>query len=119
MMAKQTTAPNTAPIIGLSAPKAIFWYFGAVKSSTRVLAVMRWVSVHSSLKERAGVKRGLACGFASAGYLQGMLNWPRGCAFLRAGAVFVRAGWLGQGPGGARPPQAAPEASLARAPAGR
>jgi len=36
--------------------------------------------------------------------LQGMLNWPRGAAFLRAGAVFVRAGELGQGPGGARPP---------------
>ncbi len=35
--------------------------------------------------------------------LQGIVNWPRGCAFLRAGAVFVRAGGLGPGPGGARP----------------
>ena len=60
-----------------------------------------------------------ACGFAAAGCLQGVLNWPRGSAFLRAGAVFVRAGWLGQGPGGARPPAAAPEASLTRAPASR
>jgi len=44
-----------------------------------------------------------ACGFAAAGCLQGALNWPRGCAFLCAGAVFVRAGWPGQGPGRARP----------------
>jgi hypothetical protein len=60
-----------------------------------------------------------ACGFAVAEVFEGMRKWPRGSPFLRAGAVFVRAGWLGQGPGGARPPAAAPEASLTRVPASR
>jgi chromosome partitioning protein len=43
-----------------------------------------------------------------------MRKWPRGSPFLRVGAVFVRAGWLGQGPGGARPPAAAPGALPSR-----
>src|ERR1700760_4440026 len=67
---------------------------------------------YSSLKERVGVVPEGAgrcqAGFRPAvsrwrGCLQGMLNWPGGSAFLRAGAVFVRAGGPGPGPGGARP----------------
>jgi hypothetical protein len=76
--------------------------------------------VHSSLKERAGVKRGFACGFAGAEVFAGMRKWPRGSLpFFAQVPVFVRAGELGQGPGGARPPVAAPEASLTRVPASR
>ena len=67
--------------------------------------------VHSSLKAsrcqagfRPAVSRLRRC-------LRACGNGP-GSPFLRAGAVFVRAGELGQGPGGARPPVAAPEASL-------
>jgi len=75
--------------------------------------------VHSSLKERAGVKRGFGLRFhggrAFAGHAE-LAPWlplsPRRC-------LFVRAGWLGQGPGGARPASPAPEASLTRVPASR
>ena len=78
------------------------------------------VRVHSSLKERAGVKRGSACGFAGAEVFAGhaeMAPWLP--PFSAQVPVFVRAGELGQGPGGARPPAAAPEASLTRVPASR
>ena len=76
--------------------------------------------VHSSLKERAGVQRGSACGFAGAEVFAGhaeMAPWLP--PFSAQVPVFVRAGELGQGPGGARPPAAAPEASLTRVPASR
>ena len=77
-------------------------------------------SKHSSLKERAGVKRGFGLRFrAVARPLQGMADWPRGSPFSAQAAVFVRAGGPGQGPGGARPRLAAPEASLTRVPASR
>jgi len=38
----------------------------------------------SSLKERVGVKRGLACRFAAVEGLQGMAAWPHGSPALVA-----------------------------------
>ena len=46
----------------------------------------------SSLKERAGVKGGLAWSFAAGWLLPGMAAWPYGWLSL-IGAGFVRAGW--------------------------
>ena len=72
------------------------------------------------IPEGAGRCQGVsACSFAGVGCLQGMANWPRGAAFLRAGASLVRAGGLGQGPGRSPAASAAPEASLTRVPASR
>jgi hypothetical protein len=90
----------------------------------RTFTAVSWCGlsgVHSSLKERVGVKRGSACGFAGAEVFAGhaeMAPWLP--PFSVQVPVFVRAGWLGQGPGGARPPAvAALEASLTRVPASR
>ena len=75
---------------------------------------------YSSLKERAGVKRGFACGFASAELFAGHAKLaPWLLPFLCAGAVFVRAGWPGQRTGRSPAALAAPEASLTRVPASR
>ena len=76
--------------------------------------------VHSSLKERAGVKRGFGLRFRGCGGVcRACGTGPVALPFSAQVPVFVRAGWLGQGPGGARPPVAAPEASLTRVPASR
>src|SRR4249919_3335265 len=76
--------------------------------------------VHSSLKERTGVKRGSGLRFrGSGGVCRACGNGPVALPFSAQVPVFVRAGELGQGPGGARPPAAAPEASLTRVPASR
>ena len=60
--------------------------------------------VHSSLKERAGVKRVSACGFAVAEVFEGMRKWPRGSPFLRAGARVRASGLAGSRTGRSRPP---------------